>query len=804
MESAAKPVASGVTATNHEKAQPKEDPKINEQSDFYSFVQNPDQNIMTKEQSTDIDNDMEEDKDSSSDGEYGDYEDYPGETQPHPALHSQYKVFIDPAYTDEMKNEIWNIQGDVVFNYKLALDYWNKRSAEKDPQPMQSKADANSRLLCKEWWENTAYDFEMTRSIRAWIEEAADWELDIRVQPRIPSWTYNNALLALWREEYMASLRDQCSADPRFQGTAQLIRPFRQRAASAAASHRLIDASLRNIRSIGLLDVPLGQQNCTIPGLNANIDPCHWLSNPSRAAEPPFYLWDKAARQTVRTCDLSSVPEYLAVSHTWGRWRTNAMVVDGVPWPVPGCGKFDVQSLPDMLASMPFPEQYVWMDLFCIPQSGDDVRAKLEIANQAAIFKSASASIAWLPSVPDWEGLQYAIELIALQCFSVESELDLGSVLKLCIRKAETNAHLVDLKAKEHVKNFPANRRSYMQPWFTSLWTLQEICLRPDMLLCDKHWRPFTLSNFKVPVDHLIALLASASWNEYVAKSTSEGRDFPSGVHELLLLFQDTRIMDLPDLMPMNALILGDQRYCESRRAEAIMSVVGCTTWFHDDIHNDPGNRRLILGRYPLAFVEEMRQKLGAAFFATVDHSTGAFTDHATLLPFSTERNDGAMNMRGLLPFNSVAEDHPSVVSWVIHISGAVLLEQVGILASYPRREGSKDVYVNITGEAALDSLPVHPEGPVELHAYLASFSGEGRDLDKFAVHLMRSDGLALGLILMEEPNLSTDEENVFNGARYDLFGKVANFYYFLAEETWNSEDARPYGTIEDKKWAVL
>lgn len=311
---------------------------------------------------------------------------------------------------------------------------------EQNSQPMISKADTNSRLLCKEWFQNTAYDTEMTRSIRAWIEEAAQWELDIRVQPQIPSCTYNYALLALWREEYMASLRNQCSADPRFQGTEQLIQPFRQRAASAAASHCLIDADLRDIRSMGLLDVSLGQQNRTIPGLDASIDSCHWLSNSSRAAEPPFYLWDKAARQTVRTCDLTSVPEYLAVSHTWGRWRTDAISMHGVPWPVPGCGKFDVQSLPDMLASMPFPEKYVWMDLLCIPQSGDDVRTKLEITHQAAIFRSASASIAWLPSVPDWEGLQYAIELIALQCFSVDSELHIDRVLKLCIRNAETNA----------------------------------------------------------------------------------------------------------------------------------------------------------------------------------------------------------------------------------------------------------------------------------------------------------------------------------------------------------------------------
>lgn len=538
-------------------------------------------------------NESEHEHEHDSDADGSDWENYPGDGLPHPAL---LEVFIDPAYEDDMRNEIWNNKAKEVFNYKLALDYWNGLFDNTDSGSSPSKAEANSRLLCKEWWENTAYDSGVTDSIRDWIQEAAEWELDVRVQPRILHCTYNYALLSLWREEYQASV----VALTKPELALEAIRPYRQRAASVAACHRLVEAALRSLALRGLLKIPLGHpENPATAPLNANIDSDHWLSDPRRSVEPPFYLWDKVFRRSIRTCDLTSLPAYIAVSHTWGRWRANAMDIDGVPWPVPGCDKFDVKGLPDMLAAMPFPEEYVWMDLFCIPQSGDDTRAKLEIANQAAIFQSASAAIAWLSTVPAWEGLQYTLELMALQCFSLESELDLGSIMERCTANAGTSTYMVDDCYRNDAEEFAMNRKGYLQPWFTSLWTLQELCLRPDMLLCDKDWRPLMLSNLKVPINHITALFMSEIWDAYT--NTKSGEELAPGVLELSIILMETRITELPEMTPITALVLGDQRYCESPRAEAIMSVVGCTDWFLNDTSDDPGNRQLVLGRYPLA-----------------------------------------------------------------------------------------------------------------------------------------------------------------------------------------------------------
>lgn len=719
-------------------------------------------------------------------------EDYPGDGLPHPALESDLTVFIDPNYNDVTKNEIWNTQNDRYFNYKFALNFWTRLSESIDSGSPPSKAEANSQSLRKEWWANTGFDSEMTGSIRAWIEEAADWALHLEVQPRVPDGTYNHALLALWREEYRVSLM---SGRPEV--ALELINPFRQRAASVAASHRLMDAALRSISSRGLLEYPPRheQEAGTVrTTLNANIDSCYWLAEPGRHAEPPFYLWDKVARRSVRTCDLASRPSYIAVSHTWGRWRTDSAHIDGVLWPVPGCEKFDVERLPDLLAAIPFSQNYVWVDLFCIPQLGDPVRARLEIANQAAIFQSAEVAIAWLPSVLSWDGLENAINLIALQCFSVESEFDVDVAMGHCTAEAEkVPTYLAEIGSQDRGDDFAFNRLGQIQPWFTSLWTLQELCLRPDMLLCDKRWQPLTISDFQVPLDHIAALYMSKLWDLYHA--SKPGSPLALAVTELSLPFMDIRIAELPELTPMTALILGDRRYCASRRAEAIMSVVGCTDWFLDDISDEPGNRELVLGRYPLAFVEEVRRKTGAAFFATVDHSPIAFTEKGSLLPFSAERQDGAMNVRGLLPYNHMAtvEDHPSVATWVIEVSGVVFLPKVGLVASYPRRANDKEIRVNISGGMAQEGCPATPKSKVELHAFLESFLPYQK---KYAVHLLRSScTLYYGAIFIDAPQVSQEHVKKHDGATPLL--KLVNFFYqSVAKDT--------YSRTEEVKWIVL
>lgn len=99
-----------------------------------------------------------EDDSENGDGDEDVGEEYPGDNLPHPALESKLGVFIDPAYDDALKQDIWNNQGDDLFNYEVALQFW---TAVFDGTAFSTgifKAEANFRLFCQEWWENKAYD----------------------------------------------------------------------------------------------------------------------------------------------------------------------------------------------------------------------------------------------------------------------------------------------------------------------------------------------------------------------------------------------------------------------------------------------------------------------------------------------------------------------------------------------------------------------------------------------------------------------------------------------------------------------
>lgn len=130
----------------------------------------------------------------------------------------------------------------------------------------------------------------------------------------------------------------------------------------------------------------------------------------------PYYLWDIRNQKTIKVESLDLCPEYFCISHTWGRYVDDSRPpfrIAGVPWPVPRVERerFDVETLPQDLHRLGR-EDYVWLDLFCIPQVapkdnrwydeeyrkryGEDVldrwreRANDEIARQSSIFSGSS------------------------------------------------------------------------------------------------------------------------------------------------------------------------------------------------------------------------------------------------------------------------------------------------------------------------------------------------------------------------------------------------------------------------------
>jgi len=81
------------------------------------------------------------------------------------------------------------------------------------------------------------------------------------------------------------------------------------------------------------------------------------------------------------------------------------------------------------------------------------------------------------------------------------------------------------------------------------------------------------------------------------------------------------RAFNKPDLVEPSRLspfVAGSFRSCTGQRAEAIMSVMGITDWYTSHIRahgTPPAQDKLVLEKYPLEFVRETAQKLGAAFY---------------------------------------------------------------------------------------------------------------------------------------------------------------------------------------------
>lgn len=177
--------------------------------------------------------------------------------------------------------------------------------------------------------------------------------------------------------------------------------------------------------------------------------------------------------------------------------------------------------------------------------------------------------------------------------------------------------------------------------WFSSLWKLQEACLRPDMLLVDRNWRLFAVgpNNLVVTLDNLVALVNEVEVFKYKnrvpvvseeeirrlptgttipdSQSTAvlsnllpvidpipEPEDYqalsmPRGAAELRLIINKFEMQQILNTNPITILALANQRYCKHSRARAIMSVVGATHWYKCNVEQSGGQSSeegLVLG----------------------------------------------------------------------------------------------------------------------------------------------------------------------------------------------------------------
>ncbi|KAJ9653651.1 hypothetical protein H2198_007202 [Neophaeococcomyces mojaviensis] len=176
-------------------------------------------------------------------------------------------------------------------------------------------------------------------------------------------------------------------------------------------------------------------------------------------------------------------PQYRAISYTWGRWKLadgqqpeTGLAVDlssALPWQLPRINRnhFTVpefrQVINDIcrpLASNLPAVDFLWLDLVCIDQRRGPL-ASLEIGRQAAIFQNATGVAVWLSKTgkhaEDLKRLRWMLTNIVTLVHGLESDV-------MHVFRHGPPAKWQQIEILIRIRALLAD------PWFTSLWTLQE------------------------------------------------------------------------------------------------------------------------------------------------------------------------------------------------------------------------------------------------------------------------------------------------------------------------------------------
>lgn len=364
-----------------------------------------------------------------------------------------------------------------------------------------------------------------------------------------------------------------------------------------------------------------------------------------------------------------------------------------------------------------------------------------EIARQGWIFRNATFSVAWLHDVKDLSCLEGFVNLSILflphlklnsdeegakkeSLLSETLESILGSTFLLhpldspldTLGLTRTERSVEDLQRTRIIVTSSDTYTPIRQanPWFTSLWTLQEVCLRPDMWLAISDWSICSLNNDQpIPLNGFLSVEKRTLASDLDC-SIERYRRIESVKDEIRTWKLSTGLPKLLELSRADIIRLGDRRYCKERRAEAIMSVLGATAWFYL-----PGDREadLILGKYPLRFVEEVRNLIPGEFFASyskVPHADSHYFNQVVAGGFDGEDGEGLVRFYSragfrldgsLLPFSLMGhyymsydkkwrlqlDVHDSVKSWEFANSGRVRITKACILSSSTIGDIAKD-----------------------------------------------------------------------------------------------------------------
>jgi hypothetical protein len=685
-----------------------------------------------------------------------------------------------------------------------------------------SVSQLNSLRLLLEWWTAQYDDIEKTAKMINSLERHASSPLYTQRYPHGfvseqgngENYHYNLACLfemefAMYRYEGVVEedvldwrgLQDRRALAARI-AACQRLAYCVYRFHSPLANRAVASKPLQEVISSSANGLPVG----------GTIEACAWLPE-SQKNSLPYYLWDVEKKQTIVVHELSdNHPVYVVISHTWGRWvlpEAGTALVPGVPWDMPKNSRFDIEALPNTLyehQSVFAPAKLVWFDLLCIPQDRSP-RAKEEIAKQAAIFGGAYRAFAWLNYIESWAGLSYGLQYMFSKYLDrVNDNRTEGATIRSAIEsKFCPETYLFN--------GFEGTESDWEYDeeggWFTSLWTLQEVFLRSDMLLCNRDWVVFRATEaHNEPPMSLDCILAT----HHVFLLHCLGKDDRPGrpVYDIIALFQTCELDQTLQLNPISPLLLGSRRQCTARRAEAIMSVVGATEWYRNSDY--PSNDAdLVLGRYPIAFLRELHRLFGARLFSSlylhccyedVFHrdSNGSFTYGVagTMLPFDGDRE---LSKSVVQIERGDMIDHPTTNSWHLGADGRLFMPNVSIMASTDDRL-NQNTDPDIVAMVILPAWTQEDKSWDMVHkitnlreAILTAFPGY--TLAKHAVCLrIGSKGFCEGVILMAVPHDQDDPPT--------FYAKIGDFSIADREDLHEYDITGSQNVTLDEAWEVL
>ena len=669
--------------------------------------------------------------------------------------------------------------------WDIALERFDQfRRLMGEQETFNSSLSTTQRVswtLIEEWWDAKYQDRALSKAAISSLKAAASTpqrlkRFEDREEPGPERSAageksiYHGTLFQLYVQEF-----DPASWEPHMKDISLLsLKILRRQALAYATAQRLGYVCYATLKASAL-----PEQKSYI---GSTQDPCEWLQKDKNDSALPYFLWDVVKLRTVLVADLAHSPSYCCVSHTWGRWRKEPSVdIDGVPWRVPQNQRFVVQELPSHLKRLQPQPQYIWIDLFCIPQDGSP-KADEEINRQSSIFQNASRCVAWQNDVLEWSVTKWALSwlgLAFLNATSVSSLYETGNMLLAFREKVEKPGELFPEQSSLEIapgSMDPAQastaEKAYEEPasWFSSLWTLQEAMLCPDMILVGRHWTQLTdLMGTPVPFNTIFSVVDTMQgiWNKgipyepYPGKSTNyahqlrfssqfdpkQDRQWPRAAGQLANLALLTRMDNLfSTSSPTTLLSAANLRQCTGSRAPAIMSAVGVTDWYQD---STPGKQdsKLVLGCYPLAFVREAASKLGASFYTSISHRQKVpkpnqiydLEYYGSMMPFSA-RVGWLANTSGVLAhIEHACQDHPSVESWKIDINGSVRIKRAGIFAASTNMNAAElwmTIYIMKNGSEACTC---------DFYSWVSQLP-EGQCI--YAVSLLRDSNYHHGLIL--------------------------------------------------------